>query len=103
MTKQEWNILKKSSNVLVYYDEPQVFTLNGNIIAILVDDNKYLVSINNNSIDIEKFKNGEIDLRSLFIPKLNRTFILVTDCPEYNCENLTEIDETYLPKSGFYL
>lgn len=119
ITKRKWDNINKYGEVLVYYNTPQVIvSLDHKIIATLIKDgkfiDKFIISENIDNLDINKFINGDIDLRSLYLVDRNRSISIIYDgcflhhkrsLKIFNCKKLDEKDilEEYLPEHGFYL
>lgn len=99
MNQVIWEEIKKNSEILAYYDCPQLFTAFGYYIVLAEPGEEYLVSIIP-SIALEEFRKGAIDLRSLILLKSNAWF-LINEENTFECTKLESLDEYLLPESGY--
>jgi hypothetical protein len=99
MNQVIWEEIKKNSEILAYYDCPQLFTAFGYYIVLAEPGEEYLVSIVP-SIALEEFRKGAIDLRSLILLKSNAWF-LINEENTFECIKLESLDEYLLPESGY--
>ena len=101
MNQVIWEEIKKNSEILAYYDCPQLFTAFKYYIVLAEPGEEYLVSIVP-SIALEEFRKGAIDLRSLILLKSNAWF-LINEENTFECTKLESLDEYLLPESGYYM
>jgi len=104
----------KISQILVYYDVPEIFVSTDNIgtnyLCLLVeegDNSLEYISMPISEKRLIQFKVGDIDLKKIFsFPELNEPFIISlysNDKIEFNRYLDNGIDKNWLPDDGFYL
>lgn len=99
-------------NVLVFYDEPIVFTAKDNgeasylCMLISTEDNSY-VAIRVTNKNISDFTSSRVDLRSLFLnPVMGNEYFLISASDQNNLiitDTMVSIEESMLPEPGFYI
>ena len=101
MNQTIWEEIKKNSEILAYYDCPQLFTAFGYYMILAEPDDEYLVSIVSNNT-IEEFKKGTLELKSLILLKSDSWFLVKDKESNFECIKLDSLDEDLLPIEGYY-
>ena len=102
MNQVIWEEIKKNSEVLAYYDCPQLFTAFDYYVVLAEPGEEFLVSIVSPKA-LEEFKKGTIDLRSLVLLKSDAWFLVNDEENNFTCTKLETVEDEYLPEKGYYM